>query len=46
MMTMTNRKALDDTVFDILGLTQEERNEVYWLICELIKNKLEKARSE
>jgi len=42
---LPDRKALDDIVFDILGLTQEERNEVYWAVCELVKNRLEKARS-
>ena len=42
---LPDRKALDDIIFDILGLTQEERNEVYWAVCELVKNRLEKARS-
>jgi hypothetical protein len=42
---LPDRKALDDIVFDILRLTQEERNEVYWSVCELVKNRLEKARS-
>ena len=42
---LPDRKALDDIVFDILGLTPEERNEVYWAVCELVKNRLEKARS-
>lgn len=42
---LPDRKALDDIVFDILGLTEEERNEVYWAVCELVKNRLEKARS-
>ena len=42
---LPDRKALDDIVFDILGLTQAEREEVYWSICELVKNRLEKARS-
>jgi len=41
----SDRKGLDDIVFDILGLTQEERKEVYWAVCELVKNRLEKARS-
>jgi len=27
---LPDRKALDDIVFDILGLTQAERDEVYW----------------
>ena len=42
---LPDRKALDDVVFDILGLTQDERNEVYWAVCELVKNRLDKARS-
>ncbi|MGH7802164.1 MAG: Eco57I restriction-modification methylase domain-containing protein [Thermodesulfobacteriota bacterium] len=42
---LPDRKALDDVVFDILGLTQAERDEVYWAVCELVKNRLEKARS-
>src|SRR3972149_9239345 len=42
---LPDRKALDDVIFDILGLTQDERNEVYWSVCELVKNRLEKAKS-
>ena len=42
---LPDRKALDDIIFDILGLTEDERNEVYWAVCELVKNRLEKARS-
>ncbi|MGB7062367.1 MAG: DNA methyltransferase [Candidatus Zixiibacteriota bacterium] len=42
---MPDRKALDDVVFDVLGLTQEERKEVYWAVCELVKERLDKARS-
>jgi len=42
---LPDRKALDDIVFDILKFTQEERDEVYWAVCELVKNRLEKARS-
>lgn len=42
---LSDRKALDDIIFDILGLTKQERKEVYWAICELVKNRLEKARS-
>ncbi|MFA4910967.1 MAG: hypothetical protein WC649_07995 [Desulfobacteria bacterium] len=38
-------QALDDIVFDILSLTEDERNEVYYAVCELVKNRLEKARS-
>lgn len=40
-----DRKTLNDVVLDIIGLTQDERNEVYWSVCELVKNRLEKARS-
>jgi len=36
------RKALDDIIFGILGLTEDERREVYWAVCELVKNRLEK----
>ena len=42
---LPDRKTLDDVVFDIIGLTQEERDEMYWAVCELVKNRLEKARS-
>jgi len=42
---LPDRKALDDVVFDILGLTQEERDEVYWAVCELVRKRLEKAKS-
>lgn len=42
---LPDRKALDDIVFDALNLTQEERKEVYWSVAELVKNRLEKARS-
>jgi len=42
---LSDRKALDDIIFDILGLTQEERKEVYWSVCELVKNRLQKAGS-
>ena len=42
---LPDRKALDDIVFDVLGLTKQERKEVYWAVCELVKNRLEKAKS-
>ncbi len=42
---LPDRKVLDNIIFDILGLTQEERREVYWAVCELVKNRLEKAKS-
>jgi len=37
---LPDRKALDDIVFDIPGLTEDERNEVYWTVCELVKSRL------
>jgi len=39
------RKALDDIIFGILGLTEDERKEVYWAVCELVKNRREKEGS-
>ncbi|MDI3544145.1 MAG: hypothetical protein PWQ28_426 [Candidatus Woesearchaeota archaeon] len=42
---LPDRKELDDIIFDELGLTEEERKEVYWSVCELVKQRLEKARS-
>jgi len=42
---LPDRKALDDIIFDALGLTEEERKEVYWSVVELVKNRLEKAKS-
>lgn len=42
---LPDRKALDDIIFDELGLTPEERNEVYWATAELVKQRLDKAGS-
>ena len=42
---LPDRKALDDIVFDVIGLTQAERNEVYWAVCELVQQRLAKAGS-
>ena len=42
---LPDRKALDDIVFDVLGLTEEERKEVYWAVAELVQNRLKKAKS-
>lgn len=42
---LNDRKKLDNLVFDALGLTENERGEVYWSVCELVKNRLEKAES-
>jgi hypothetical protein len=40
-----DRRALDNIIFDILGLTQGERDAVYEAVVELVRNRLEKARS-
>lgn len=42
---LPDRKALDDVIFDEIGLTPEERNEVYWSLAELVKQRLDKAGS-
>ena len=42
---LPDRKALDNIVFDALGLTELERKEVYWAVCELVQNRLNKAKS-
>lgn len=42
---LPDRKELDDIVFDVLGLTEEERKEVYWAVAELVKVRLDKAKS-
>ena len=42
---LPDRKALDDIVFDALGLTEEERKEVYRAVCQLVWDRLSKARS-
>ncbi len=42
---LPDRKKLDDIIFDAIGLTQPERKEVYWSVCELVKNRLDKAGS-
>ena len=40
-----DREELDNIIFDGLGLTKDERREVYWATCELVKQRLEKAKS-
>ena len=42
---LPDRAELDNIIFDELGLTQDERKEVYWSVCELVKQRLDKARS-
>jgi len=42
---LLDRKALDDLVFNAIGLSRDERNEVYWVVCELVQQRLAKAGS-
>ena len=42
---LLDRTELDNIIFDELGLTQDERNEVYWSVCEMVKQRIDKARS-
>lgn len=42
---LPDRKEIDNIIFDAIGLTNEERKEVYWATCELVKTRLEKANS-
>jgi len=40
-----DRQELDNVIFDILGLTQEEKQQVYDAVCELVKIRLDKAKT-
>lgn len=42
---LPDRKALDDAVFDAIGLDEEERKEVYRAVCQLVWNRVSKAKS-
>ena len=42
---LSDRANLDNIIFDELGLVERERKEVYWSVCELVKHRLEKAKS-
>ncbi|MBW2003416.1 MAG: Eco57I restriction-modification methylase domain-containing protein [Deltaproteobacteria bacterium] len=42
---LPDRAELDKVVFDALGLSEDERKEVYWSVCELVKQRLDKAKS-
>lgn len=42
---LPDRRALDEVVFDVLGLTEAERLEVYRAVVDLVKNRLTKAQS-
>ena len=40
-----NRQVMDDIVFDVIGLTQGEREAVYEAVIDLVATRLKKARS-
>lgn len=42
---LDDRAELDKILFDELNLSEEERKEVYWSMCELVKQRLDKAKS-
>jgi len=42
---LPDRKELDDIVFGAIGLTEEERKEVYRAVCRLVWNRISKAKS-
>ncbi len=42
---IADRKFLDDLAFDELGLSEEERDELYWAVAEMVQNRLNKAKS-
>ncbi len=42
---LSDRKELDDIVFDALGLTKDERKDVYRAVCRLVWNRISKAGS-
>jgi hypothetical protein len=39
------QRKLDEPIFDELGLSEDERKEVYWSVAELVKARLDKAES-
>ena len=40
-----DRKAFDDFVFNIVGLDEEQRAQVYLSLCEMVQNRLSKAKN-
>jgi len=40
-----DRGVFDEIIFNELELTKEERKEVYYAVCELVKERLDKAKS-
>jgi hypothetical protein len=45
LICQPDRRALDEVVFDVLGLTAGEREAVYEAVVELVRARLEKAQS-
>ena len=45
MMPSEERREIDNAVFQVLGMTTEERNEVYEAVRELVNNRQRRARS-
>lgn len=43
---LQDRAKIDNIIFNELGLTEAERKEVYWSLCELVKQRLNKAKKE
>ena len=40
-----DRFEIDKLAFDVLQLSQSQRNEVYWSLCESVLSRLKKAES-
>ena len=40
------RKKIDDIVFEVLWLNNDERNEIYRTMAELLKTRIEKAKNK
>src|SRR4030067_37878 len=40
-----DKQKLDEIIFNILGLSENERQNVYTAICVLVKNRVEKAKT-
>lgn len=43
---LADRKELDDIIFDDIWLSIDERKEIYWSLWELVKSRLDKAKSK
>ena len=43
---LPDRRAIDDVVFDALGLDEEERKDVYRAVCRLVWDRISKAKSQ